>query len=135
MDVKSTFLNGVLVEEVYVEQPLEYMKSGKEQNMLKLKKALYGLKQIPRAWNTRIDGYFKKNGFKQCPYEHAIYVKSRKRETLIVVLYIDDLIVMGNSSRMVEEFKGAMIKEFKMTDLGLINYFLGLEVKQHEKST
>jgi Reverse transcriptase (RNA-dependent DNA polymerase) len=60
-------------------------------------------------------------------------VKSRRGETLIVVLYVDDLIFMENSSIMVEEFKGAMMKEFEMTELGLIKYFLGLEVKQHEK--
>jgi Reverse transcriptase (RNA-dependent DNA polymerase) len=60
-------------------------------------------------------------------------VKSRRGETLIVVLYVDDLIFMENSSIMVEEFKGAMMKEFEMTELRLIKYFLGLEVKQHEK--
>ncbi|KAJ4813156.1 polyprotein [Rhynchospora pubera] len=75
MDVKSAFLNGVLEEEVYIEQPPGYIKEGQEQKVLKLKKALYGLKQAPRAWNTRIDTYFKKHGFVQCPYEHALYVK------------------------------------------------------------
>jgi Reverse transcriptase (RNA-dependent DNA polymerase) len=133
MDMKSAFLNGVLEEEIYVEQPLGYMKSGKEQKVLKLKKSLYGLKQAPRAWNTRIDGYFMENDFRQCMYEHVIYVKSRRGETLIVALYVDDLIFMGNSSIMVEEFKGVMMKEFKMTNLILIKYFLGLEIKQHEK--
>jgi Reverse transcriptase (RNA-dependent DNA polymerase) len=63
MDVKSVFLNGVL-KEVYVEQPLGYIKLGKEHKVLILKKALYGLKHAPRAWNTRIDSYFKENGFK-----------------------------------------------------------------------
>jgi len=63
MDVKSAFLNGVLEEEVYVEQPLGYMRRGEEKKVLRLKKALYGLKQAPRAWNERIDTYFKKNGY------------------------------------------------------------------------
>ena len=67
MDVKSTFLNGVLEEEVYIEQPPVYMKIGEDKKVLKLKKALYGLKQAPRAWNTRIDSYFKENGYMQCP--------------------------------------------------------------------
>jgi Reverse transcriptase (RNA-dependent DNA polymerase) len=68
MDVKSAFLNGVLEEDVYIEQPPGYMKVGEEKKVLKLKKALYGLKQAPRAWNTHIDIYFMENGFKQCPY-------------------------------------------------------------------
>ena len=61
MNVKSAFLNGVLEEEVYLEQPPRYMKIEEEKKVLKLKKALYGLKQAPRAWNTRIDPYFKEN--------------------------------------------------------------------------
>jgi Reverse transcriptase (RNA-dependent DNA polymerase) len=64
MDVKSTFLNGVLEEEVYVEQLLGYIKLGKEHKVLRLKKALYELNQDSRAWNTRIDSYFKKNDLK-----------------------------------------------------------------------
>jgi Reverse transcriptase (RNA-dependent DNA polymerase) len=66
-DVKSVFLNGVLEEDVYIEQPPGYMKVEEKKKVLKLKKTLYGLKQAPRAWNTRIDTYFKENGFKQCP--------------------------------------------------------------------
>ena len=135
MDVKSAFLNGVLEEEVYVEQPLGYMKAGKEQLVLRLEKALYGLKQAPRAWNTRIDSYFKENGFRQCPFEHAIYVKSRKGELLVVALYVDDLIFMGNSQRLLEEFKEVMMKEFEMTDLGKMRYFLGLEIRQDSSGT
>ncbi|GJU66865.1 retrovirus-related pol polyprotein from transposon TNT 1-94 [Tanacetum coccineum] len=61
MDVKSAFLNGVIGEEVYVEQPPGFIKVGKETQVLKLNKALYKLKQAPRAWNTRIDSYLKKN--------------------------------------------------------------------------
>ncbi|KAJ3692026.1 hypothetical protein LUZ60_012376 [Juncus effusus] len=130
MDVKSAFLNGVLEEEVYVEQPPRYMKIGEEKKVLKLKKALYGLKQAPRAWNTRIDTYFKENGFTQCPYEHALYVKKNEGNLLLVTLYVDDLIFMGNNGEMIEEFKSAMTREFEMTDLGLMKYFLGLEVRQ-----
>jgi Reverse transcriptase (RNA-dependent DNA polymerase) len=133
MDVKSTFLNGVLEEEVYVEQPLGYMKLGKEHKVLRLKKALYGLKQAPRAWNTRIDSYFKENGFKQCPFKATIYVKAHNDELLIVALYVDDLIFMGNSQMLIDEFKKVMKLEFEMTDLGMMMYFLGLEIKQ-EKS-
>ena len=130
MDVKSAFLNGVLEEEIYVEQPPGYMKAGKESKVLKLKKALYGLKQAPRAWNTRIDTYLKKNGFIQCPYEHALYVKKEEGNSLFVALYVDDLIFMGNDEKMIKELKEVMTREFEMTDLGLMRYFLGLEVRQ-----
>jgi Reverse transcriptase (RNA-dependent DNA polymerase) len=130
MDVKSIFLNGVFEEEVYAEQPPRYMKAEKESKVLKLRKALYGLKQTPRAWNTRIDTYFKDNKFIQCPYEHALYVKKEKCNLLFVALYVDDLIFMGNNEEMIKDFKEAMTREFEMTDLGLIKYFLGLEVRQ-----
>ena len=79
MDVKSAFLDGVLEEEVYLEQPPGYMKIGEEKKVLKLKKALYGLKQAPQAWKTRIDTYFKENGYKQCPHEHSLYTKEEWR--------------------------------------------------------
>ena len=63
MDMKPAFLNGVLEQEVYVEQPLGYMRRDEEKKVLRLKKALYGLKQAPQAWNEKIDTYFKKNGY------------------------------------------------------------------------
>ena len=129
MDVKSAFLNGVLKEEVYLEQPLGYVKIWEEKKVLKLKKALYGLKQAPRGWNTRIDTYFKENGYKQCPHEHSHYTKKSGGDVILVALYVDDLIFSGNNNEMIEEFKSTMTREFEMTDLGLLKFFLGLEVK------
>ena len=78
MDVKSAFLNGNLVEEVYIEQPLGFVVEGCEDKVLRLKKALYGLKQAPRAWNNRLDNYFQENGFTRCIHEYALYVKKGK---------------------------------------------------------
>ena len=69
MDVKSTFLNGVLMEEVYVEKPLGYEKEGQEHKVCRLKKALYRLKQAPIAWYSRIDAYLLENGFEKCEGE------------------------------------------------------------------
>ena len=123
MDVKSTFLNGVPEEEVYLEQPPGYMKIGEDKKVLKLKKALYGLKQTPRAWNTRIDTYFKENGCKQCPHEHALYTKKSGGNVILVALYVDDLIFSANNDEMIEEFKNTMTLEFEMTDLELVEVF------------
>jgi len=96
MDVKSSLLNGVLEEEVYVEQPMRYIKKGLENKVYKLKNALYGLKQAPRAWYTRIDSYFMGHGFDRCSYEHTLYIKSNTDGDLIVCLYVDDLIFTGS---------------------------------------
>ena len=133
MDVKSAFLNGVLEEEVYIQQPSGYEVKGHKDKVLKLKKALYGLKQAPRAWNNRIDKYFLENNFTKCPYEHALYVKIKDGDILIVCLYVDDLIFTGSNPRMFDEFKKVMTQEFEMTDIGLMAYYLGIEVKQKEE--
>ena len=133
MDVKSAFLNRYLEEELYVEQPIGYVVEGQEDKVLKLKKALHGLKQAPKAWNNRIDKYFQVNGFFKCPHEHALYCKVHKNgDILIVCLYVDGLIFTSNNPSMFEDFKKAMTKEFEMTDIGLMAYYLGIEVKQME---
>eukprot|EP00253_Pinus_taeda_P006843 PITA_06843 len=77
MDVKSAFLNGVLMEEVYIEQPSSYEKKGQEHKVCRLKNALYGLKQAPRAWYSRIDSYLLENGFEKCESELTLYIKEK----------------------------------------------------------
>ncbi|KAK2973489.1 hypothetical protein RJ640_009987 [Escallonia rubra] len=127
LDVKSAFLNGFLKEEVYIEQPNGYVVKGKEYKVLKLKKALYGLKQTSRAWNNRIDRYFKHNGFVRCPQEYALYAKEHENvDVLFVCLYADDLIFTSDNPGMFDEFKDEMAPEFGMTDMGLMSYYLGL---------
>lgn len=131
MDVKSAFLNGILNEEVYVDQPPGYEISGRERMVYKLKKALYGLKQAPRSWYSRIDAYLIKNGFIRSKNEPTLYIKNDQHgKMLIICLYVDDMIYTGNLE--IDEFKLVMEKEFEMTDLGLMKYFLGIEVSQLE---
>ena len=129
-DVKSAFLNGDLQEEVYVCQPEGYIQSGKEEKVYKLKKALYGLKQAPRAWYSKIDAYFQQDGFERSDNEPTLYLKKQGTEFLVVCLYVDDMIYLGSSKSILAEFKASMMKNFEMTNLGLLHYFLGLEVKQ-----
>jgi len=132
LDVKSAFLHGELNEEVYIEQPPGFVTKGKEQMVYKLKKALYGLKQAPRAWYSRIESYFTAQGFKKCPYEHTLFIKTGGEGKLLVVcLYVDDLLYTGNDDSMFAEFKQSMMSEFEMTDLGRMHYFLGIEVQQN----
>ena len=99
--------------------------------MYRLKKALYGLKQAPRAWFSRIEAYFLKEGFHKYPYEHTLFVKiGDKGKLLIACLYVDDLIFIGNDDVMFKEFKKSMMVEFEMSNLGMMHYFLGIEVVQ-----
>eukprot|EP00253_Pinus_taeda_P003789 PITA_03789 len=131
MDVKSAFLNGVLMEEVYIEQPAGYEKKGQKHKVCRLKKALYGLKQAPRVWYSRIDSYLLENRFEKCEGEPTLYIKEKDGNILIVVLYVDDVIFTRNDNYLIENFKTVMKEEFEMTDMGLLRYFLGIEVEQN----
>ncbi|KAL0551073.1 hypothetical protein IC582_010150 [Cucumis melo] len=133
MDVKFTFLNGHLKEKIFVAQPLGYVQRGEEEKVYKLKNPLYGLKQAPRAWYSRIHSFFLKTGFQRCPYKHALYVKEDEYgKFLIVSFYVDDLLFTGNDKFLCDDFKNSIKKEFEMSDMGLIHYFLGIEVNQNE---
>jgi hypothetical protein len=130
LDVKSTFLNGELKEEVYVSQPPGFEKKGQEHKVFRLSKALYGLRQAPRARNIKLDITLKKIGFYKSPLEHGLYARGLGNTKLLVGVYVDDLVVMGECSRQINEFKKQMQAEFKMTDLGPLSFYLGIEVHQ-----
>lgn len=133
LDVKSAFLYGEITETVYVDQPKGYEKKGHESKVYKLKKALYGLKQAPRAWYSRIERFFTVTGLEKCPHEPTLFFKADDEGNLLIVsLYVDDMIVTGSNSDMVEDFKASMKTEFDMSDLGEMRYFLGVEIIQDE---
>jgi Reverse transcriptase (RNA-dependent DNA polymerase) len=130
MDVKSAFLNGDLEEEVYVVQPPGIEIKGEEHKVLRLHKALYGLRQAPRAWNSKLDKSLKGLGFVRCPLEHTVYTRSQEKRNLIVGVYVDDLIITGECIKDINKFKSHMQNLFSMSDLGLLSYYLGIEVCQ-----
>ena len=130
MDVKSAFLNGELQEEVYVQQPPGFVNSKHKHKVLRLHKALYGLRQAPRAWNHKLDAELLGIGFTRCVNEHGIYTRGSGTQRLIVGVYVDDLIITGGDDDAVRSFKGQMLRTFRMSDLGLLSYYLGLEVTQ-----
>ena len=132
LDVKSTFINGVLHEEVYVTQPDGFVIKGKEHMVYRLKKALYGLRQAPRAWNERLDKVLKDMGFSRCPQEYGVYKIQRASTNLLVGVYVDELIVTGSSNGLIDTFKKQMKNVFDMSDLGLLTYYLGIKVTQKE---
>ena len=95
----------------------------------KLHKALYGLKQAPRAWYAKIDGYLVQQGFRRSQNEPTLYVRAQG-SMVIVSLYVDDLLVTGQDEEMIENFKTELEKQFEMSSLGEMHYFLGVEVMQ-----
>jgi hypothetical protein len=127
MDVTSAFLNGKLQEEIYVKQPIGYVKKGQEDKVYKLKKSLYGLKQAPLCWNKEIDGALTKFGFTRNKADHGVYVKGNNKDWIAVALYVDDLLIISANNSEINEVKNCLSSMFKMKDLGLVEYFLGMK--------
>ena len=134
MDVKNAFLHGELQEEVYVEQPLGYVDPGHQYYVCKLCKALYGLKQAPRAWHDQIVEYFVSVGFCRAHANHSLYVHESDIGIVVITIYVDDLIIVGDSAMEIDHVKGLLKREFEMKDLGELRYFLGIEVIKTPKS-
>lgn len=130
LDVKLAFLNGELDEEVYVVQPPGFVRDGCDSKVLRLKKALYGLRQAPRAWNTKLDDTLPHLGFTRSPNEHAVYARGDGNKRVLLGVYVDDLIVTGADADEVDRFKLQMKESFKMSNLGELTYYLGMEVRQ-----
>jgi hypothetical protein len=129
MDVKTTFLNGVIEEEVYIEQPQAFEVEDRKSHVCRLKKALYRLKQAPRAWYGWIDSFLMSLGFTKSKVDSNLYFKVMNDELVILLLYVDDLL-LTREDKLITECKKRLASEFETTDLGIMHYFLGLEVWQ-----
>jgi hypothetical protein len=129
MDVKTTFLNGVIEEEVYVETPQGFETHDSQTHVCRLKKSFYGLKQAPRAWYGRIGSFLMSLGFTKSKANSNLYFKVVDGGPVILHLYVDDLFLIGDE-KLITESKRKLVAEFEMKDLGMMHYFLGLEVWQ-----
>ena len=127
MDVNIAFLNGVVEEEVYVEQPLGFETHDRETHVCKLKKALYGLKQAPRTWYDRMDSFLRRLGFTKSKAESNLYFKVEDGRPMMLMLYVDDLFIKGKEE-LIRDARRRISIEFEIKDLGMMHYFLGLEV-------
>jgi reverse transcriptase-like protein len=132
MDVKSAFLNGVIEEEVYVRQPPGFESAKFPHRVFKLQKALYGLKQAPRAWYARLRGFLLGRGFEMGSVDKTLFLLRRGKDLLVVQIYVDDIIFGGTSHDLVARFADDMSREFEMSMMGELNFFLGLQIKQHK---
>jgi hypothetical protein len=118
---KSVFLNADLKEEVYVHQPSRFAIPGMEGKVLRLRQAL-------RVWNAKLDSTLKGMGFGQSPHEAAIYRWGNGGNALLVGVYVDDLVITGTKHAELAGFKEEMKATFQMSDLGLLSFYLGIEV-------
>jgi hypothetical protein len=135
MDMKSAFLNGYIQEEMYVEQPPGFEDDKKHNHVYKLRKALYGLKQAPRAWYERLRDFLLSKGFVMGKVDTTLFTKKIGKDLFVLQIYVDDIIFGSTNQDYCNEFGKMMAKEFEMSMIGELNFFLGLQIKQMKEGT
>ncbi|KAJ9539324.1 hypothetical protein OSB04_032057 [Centaurea solstitialis] len=133
MDIKNAFLNGKLNEEVYVAQPPGFVDPKFPDHVYKLNKALYGLKQAPRAWYDTLSTFLLSKGFVRGKIDSTLFLKKYPKHILLVQIYVDDIIFGSTNPKLCEKFELLMKSEYKMSMMGELTFFLGLQIKQSEK--
>ncbi|CAM8920413.1 unnamed protein product [Rhodiola kirilowii] len=130
MDVKSAFLNGLLNEAVYVAQPEGFEDPHHLDHVYQFKKALYGLKQALRAWYERLTVFLIDHGYVRGGVDKTLFVKHTRSHFIFAQIYVDDNVCGSNAQKLVDQFVEQMQSESKMSMVGEMTYFLGLQVKR-----
>ncbi|GKB08551.1 retrovirus-related pol polyprotein from transposon TNT 1-94 [Tanacetum coccineum] len=130
MDVKTAFLNGKLKEEVYVSQPGGFVDQDNPSHVYKLKKALYGLKQAPHAWYNMLSSFLISQQFSKGAVNPTLFTQKAGNDLLLVQIYVDDIIFASTNIAMCNEFSNQMTTKFKMSMMGQMSFFLGLQISQ-----
>ncbi|GJR28665.1 retrotransposon protein, putative, ty1-copia subclass [Tanacetum coccineum] len=128
IDVKTAFLNRHLSKEVYMMQLKGFVNPKYPNHVCKLKHSIYGLKQASRQWNKRFDDEIKKFGFTQNQDEPCVYLKASGSYVTFLILYVDDILIMGNNIPMLQDVKSYLGRCFAMKDLGEAAYILGIKI-------
>ena len=134
LDVHNAFLNGDLQEQVYMIQRPGYVDINFPNKVCRLNKAIYGLKQAPRAWFQRLSSALLQWGFHSSRTDSSMFIHFGNSSTLIVLIYVDDIIIIGSSSTQISSLIAKLNSVFALRDLGKLSYFLGLEVTYHNDS-
>jgi hypothetical protein len=111
-------------------QPQGFEQSDHGDVVCKLKKALYGPKQAPRAWYARLYKYLQQQGFKRGSVDNNLYIKMDNESMIIIEVYVDDIIFGSDDDKLSQQFAKDMQKEFEMSLLGELKFFLGLQISQ-----
>ncbi|KAL1548051.1 Beta-galactosidase 8 [Salvia divinorum] len=135
LDVTNAFLHGELEKdkEVYMEVLPRCLEDFGEGQVCRLKKTLYGLKQSPRIWFGRFCQAMAKHGYKQNHSDHTLFIKKNDDKVTCLIIYVDDMIITGDDKEEIKNLKENLSKEFEMKDLGVLKYFLGIEVLRSEQ--
>ncbi|KAK2404463.1 secreted RxLR effector protein [Trifolium repens] len=128
MDVKTAFLNGNLLEDVYMTQPEGFDIPNEAHKICKLQRSIYGLKQASRSWNLRFDETVTKYGFIKNEDEPCVYKKVSGSKIVFLVLYVDDILLIGNDVPTLQQVKTWLGNCFSMKDLGEAAYILGIRI-------
>nr|GEU94112.1 hypothetical protein [Tanacetum cinerariifolium] len=127
MDVKTTFLHGLLKEDVYVCQPKGFIDADHPSHVYKLKKALYGLKQAPRAWDDKLSTFLLQNGFSKGIIDSTLFTRRFDDDILVVQVYVDDIIFGSTDPRYATLFSDLMNSRIEMSMMGEMTFFLDLD--------
>ena len=128
MDVKTTFLNGELEEEIYMTQPEGCVAPGQEEKVCKLLKYLYGLKQTPKQWHEKLDNVLLCDGFSTNDVNKCAYTKFENGDYVIICLYVDDMLIFGTCIDIVSKTKLFLESKFEMKNMGEASVILGVKV-------
>lgn len=131
VDVDTAFLNAPLHEEVYLRMPAG-LQDGTAR-VYRLRKALYGLKQSPRTWEQELGRHLLKQGFQRCQTDSSLYVLYGEHGQALILVYVDDLLIVGENQKVIQEVKKLLSKGFKLKDLGPISTYLGMRVTRDRK--
>ncbi|GKA21853.1 ribonuclease H-like domain-containing protein [Tanacetum coccineum] len=126
LDVKNAFLNGDLSETVYMYQPPGFVDNRYPHHVCLLQRSLYGLKQAPRAWFQRFAGYATRAGFYHSRCDSSLFIYRQGSQVAYLLIYVDDIILTASCPALLQQIIGSLNNEFDMTDLGALNYFLGI---------
>jgi hypothetical protein len=132
MDVKTTFLNGELEEEIYMDQPEGFVVKSQQGMVCKLVKSLYGLKQAPKQWHDKFDRSLTSVGFVTNEADKCVYYRYGGGEGVILCLYVDDILVFGMSLVLIKEVQDFLSRKFAMKDLGEVDVILNITLIKGE---
>jgi hypothetical protein len=118
MDVKTTFLNGELDEEIYMDLPEGFIADGQENKVCRLIKSLYGLKQAPKQWHEKFYNTLTAARFVVNESDTCVYYRYGGGESVMLCLYVDDILIFGSNLNVIEEVKNLLSSNFEMKDVG-----------------